>query len=117
MTNSGAQTISYIHIEVIYVPAKNTGTNELVWKSCLKKQSPCTVADALQASGVLLEFPEINLTDSHKVGIFGKLVSMHTLLQDKDRLEIYRPLTQDPKILRRKRAREQKHVQQHRNTR
>lgn len=38
------------------------------------------------------------------IGIFGEVVDDEYLLNDGDRLEIYRPLQQDPKELRRKRA-------------
>lgn len=64
-----------------------------------------TVRDAIEASGVLGEFPEIDL-NVNKVGIFGKLVKLDTVLRDRDRVEIYRPLIADPKEVRRKRAAE-----------
>ena len=40
--------------------------------------------------------------------IFGKLTKADTVLRDKDRIEIYRPLIADPKEVRRKRAEEGK---------
>ena len=43
-----------------------------------------------------------------KLGIFGKLVKTDTVLRDKDRIEIYRPLIADPKEVRRRRAEEGK---------
>jgi len=39
--------------------------------------------------------------ESHKVGIFGKLAALETVLADGDRIEIYCPLTVDPKTLKR----------------
>jgi hypothetical protein len=66
-----------------------------------------TVKDAIRASGVLDEFPEIDLA-SNKVGIFSKLVKLDEAVRDKDRVEIYRPLIADPKEVRRKRAEEGK---------
>ena len=66
-----------------------------------------TVGDAIRASGVLDEFPEIDLA-SNKVGIFSKLVKLDEAVRDKDRVEIYRPLIADPKEVRRKRAEEGK---------
>ncbi len=66
-----------------------------------------TVADAVQASGILQKYPEIDLT-VNKLGIFGKLTKADTVLRDKDRIEIYRPLIADPKEVRRKRAEEGK---------
>lgn len=66
-----------------------------------------TVKDAIDASGLLISFPDIDLT-SNKVGIFSKLVKLDEKVRDKDRVEIYRPLIADPKEVRRKRAEEGK---------
>lgn len=66
-----------------------------------------TVEDAIRTSGVLDEFPEIDLA-KNKVGIFSKLVKLDEKVRDKDRVEIYRPLIADPKEVRRKRAEEGK---------
>ena len=52
---------------------------------------------------ILKKFPEIDLSNS-KLGIFGKIAKPDTLLRDRDRVEIYRPLIADPKESRRKRA-------------
>lgn len=62
-----------------------------------------TVEGAIQQSQVLRRFPEIDLA-KNKVGIFSKLVSLDTVLRDRDRVEIYRPLIADPKEIRRQRA-------------
>jgi len=61
-----------------------------------------TVEQAIQASGILLKFPEIDLS-VNKVGIFGKLSKLDSLLRHLDRVEIYRPLTADPKEVRKQR--------------
>lgn len=66
-----------------------------------------TVSQAIEMSQIKSKFPEIDLA-SNKVGIFGKLVKPDTVLRDKDRVEIYRPLIADPKEVRRKRAEEGK---------
>jgi putative ubiquitin-RnfH superfamily antitoxin RatB of RatAB toxin-antitoxin module len=60
-----------------------------------------TVADALRASGLTAEFPEI---EALRVGIFGRTAPRDTVLRDRDRVEIYRPLKADPKEARRARA-------------
>lgn len=60
-----------------------------------------TVEDAVRASGLLAEFPEI---DPLRMGIYGKAVSKDTILRDRDRVELYRPLRADPKETRRARA-------------
>ncbi|HSI27847.1 MAG TPA: RnfH family protein [Methylophilus sp.] len=62
-----------------------------------------TALEAIQRSGLLLEFPDIALKDC-KIGIFGKIVSHNTILKPMDRVEIYRPLIADAKEARRLRA-------------
>ncbi len=66
-----------------------------------------TVEDAINASGILKEFPDIDLT-INKVGIFSKLTKLDTQVAHKDRVEIYRTLIADPKEVRKKRAAEGK---------
>ncbi len=66
-----------------------------------------TIADAIKLSGLLEKYPEIDLT-KNKLGLFGKLSKADTVLRDKDRVEIYRPLIADPKEVRKKRAEEGK---------
>ncbi|HEY5602949.1 MAG TPA: RnfH family protein [Gammaproteobacteria bacterium] len=66
-----------------------------------------TLEQAIQQSGILNNFPEIDL-DKNKVGIFSKLAKRDTVLRDKDRVEIYRPLIADPKEVRKQRAAEGK---------
>lgn len=62
-----------------------------------------TVRQVIAASGVMDAFPEIDLT-VNKVGILSQIVTLDTLVQAGDRLEIYRPLIFDPKEARRQRA-------------
>ena len=62
-----------------------------------------TIGQAIEASGVLAAFPEISLV-TQPVGIFAKKKALETILRDRDRIEIYRPLVADPKDSRRKRA-------------
>lgn len=69
-----------------------------------------TVSQAIERSGILQQFPEIDLGGPNKVGVFGKLTKLDAKVQDKDRIEIYRPLIADPKEIRRKRAEEGKGV-------
>lgn len=66
--------------------------------------SPCTVKEAIEKSGILKQFPDIDL-QKNTVGIFSKKVSLSHLLRNKDRVEIYRPLLIDPKQARLLRAR------------
>ncbi|TDY02460.1 RnfH family protein [Thiohalophilus thiocyanatoxydans] len=62
-----------------------------------------TVQQAIELSGILEQFPEIDLAQN-KVGIFGKITRGDTELRERDRVEIYRPLIADPKESRRRRA-------------
>lgn len=75
----------------------------------LKIRPGALVSEAIELSGILRDFPEIDLA-SAKVGIYGKQVKFDTVLRDKDRIEIYRPLIADPKEIRRKRAAEGKEM-------
>jgi len=66
-----------------------------------------TVEQAIQQSGVLTRFPEIDLA-VNQVGVFGKLGKLDQILREKDRVEIYRKLIADPKEIRKQRAAEGK---------
>lgn len=66
-----------------------------------------TIGAAIVQSGIMMDFPDLELEEA-KVGIFGKVAVMTTVLSDGDRVEIYRPLIADPKEVRRKRAAEGK---------
>ena len=69
----------------------------------LKLPEGATVVQAIQASELLNRFPEIDGIDL-KAGIFGSVCKLDQALRHMDRVEIYRPLIQDPKEARRKRA-------------
>ena len=69
-----------------------------------------TAMEAAELSGIVTEFPEIDLAAA-KMGIFGKHLGTkglagpeEYLVQPRDRIEIYRPLLIDPKEVRRRRA-------------
>lgn len=68
-----------------------------------------TVQQAINDSGILKRFPEIDLT-LNKVGIFGKLAKLDKELSTSDRIEIYRKLIADPKAVRKQRAAEGKRM-------
>lgn len=55
---------------------------------------------AITASGILEQFPDIDL-NQQKVGIFGLICGLDRVLADGDRVEIYRPLKQNPMDARR----------------
>lgn len=60
-----------------------------------------TVKEVIEISGVLEMFPEIDL-ENQKVGIFGKLAKLDTVVDDGNRVEIYRPITADPETVERR---------------
>lgn len=69
----------------------------------LRLPAGTALQDAILRSGILRDAPEIDLGRC-RVGIYGKLKALDTVLRDRDRVEIYRPLIADPKESRRKRA-------------
>src|SRR5262245_14255480 len=62
-----------------------------------------TVQQAIDASGLLARHPEIDLS-KQKVGVFGKIRALDSVLADHDRVEVYRPLIVDPKVARQRRV-------------
>ncbi|OUD14021.1 RnfH family protein [Thioflexithrix psekupsensis] len=66
-----------------------------------------TVQRAIELSGILLKFPEIDL-NQNKIGIFSKPCKLAQTVRMGDRIEIYRPLIADPKAVRKQRAAEGK---------
>jgi putative ubiquitin-RnfH superfamily antitoxin RatB of RatAB toxin-antitoxin module len=66
-----------------------------------------TLQQALEASGLLAKYPDIDLR-KNKFGVYAKLSKLDSVLRDRDRVEIYRPLIADPKEVRKQRAAEGK---------
>lgn len=64
-----------------------------------------TMVEAVRASGILREFPEIDLA-SVKMGVWGKTEKdpATRIMQTGERIEVYRPLLIDPKEARKNRA-------------
>jgi len=86
-----------VNVEIVYALAER----QLVL--AVKVEPGATVRQAIEASGILREFPEIDLR-RHRVGVFGRLRGLDEVAQPGDRIEIYRPLPADPKEMRRRRA-------------
>ena len=63
------------------------------------------VADALRLAALDPDFSGVDL-EKCAIGIFGRVVGTDHPLKDGDRIEIYRPLTADPKTARRARAKQ-----------
>lgn len=90
-----------LNIEVVYA---NPERQMLI---ALQVEQGATVSEAINKSGILLQFPEIDLAQN-KIGIFSKTVTLETTLQAGDRIEIYHPLLIDPKMVRKLRAKQQR---------
>jgi putative ubiquitin-RnfH superfamily antitoxin RatB of RatAB toxin-antitoxin module len=97
-----------INVEVAYaLPQKQV-------LKALTVASGTTALQAIEQSGILQDFPEID-TNSDSIGVFSRVLGTKGLaepavyqLQPMDRVEIYRPLIADPKEVRRRRAEEAK---------
>ncbi len=90
-----------IRVEVVYaLPYEQKVFVEMV-------ENGSTVEEIIRRSGVLETYPEIDLSKNN-VGIYSRNVKLDTHPQDKDRIEIYRPLQADPKEIRRRRAEQAK---------
>lgn len=86
-----------INVEVIYALPKEQIT------FTVSVEQGATAQQAIEASGILAKYPEIEL-NKNKLGIYSRLIKLDTVLQDGERVEIYRPLTADPKEMRKRRA-------------
>ncbi len=76
----------------------------------LQVPSGTTALEAVRLSGIASEFPEIQV-ETAQLGVFGQALGTRGLaaadayvLEDRDRVEIYRPLIADPKEARKRRA-------------
>ena len=70
----------------------------------LRVPKETTVEAAIQLSGLYERFSEIEgHVKAGRVGIFGKLVRGGDIVKPDERIEIYRPLSADPKALRKDR--------------
>lgn len=85
-------------VSLVYSPGE--GLPQRHWSLALTEEA-ATVLQALNMVGFYDAFPEAR---DYAVGIFSKVVSLDTTLSEGDRVEIYRPLSKDPKQARRLRA-------------
>lgn len=86
-----------IRIEVVYA------LPEMQQVIALSVPLGANVGDAISRSGICKKHPEIDWS-INKLGIYAKSAKLDTVLRDRDRVEIYRPLLADPKAVRKKRA-------------
>jgi putative ubiquitin-RnfH superfamily antitoxin RatB of RatAB toxin-antitoxin module len=89
--------VSKIFIEIAYAMPEKQRIIEL------QVAPDCTIESAIQQSGLLALFPEIDLT-KQQVGVFSQQRNLSDKVKEGDRIEIYRPLAVDPKQARRARA-------------
>ena len=90
-----------IQVTVLYSPGPRI-THE--WPLALPRGA--TVQQALEASGLPSECPDVDL-NSVTVGVWGSKASLGQALRDLDRVEVYRDLKVDPKVARRERFKKQ----------
>lgn len=90
-----------LRVEVAYCP--RPGVNDV---TVLELPAGATLADALKASGVLERHALAG--EGLRTGIWCKARPPETPLRDRDRVELYRPLTVDPKEARRQRYKRHK---------
>lgn len=84
-----------MQVGVVYSEA-----NQQMWLN-IEVPDGSTAQDAIQRSGILKQFPDVDLS-VQKVGVFGKLVKLDAALKPGDRVEIYRAITADPATVPRK---------------
>ncbi|MER2474051.1 RnfH family protein [Photorhabdus laumondii] len=89
--------MSDISVEVVYaLPDRQ-------YLRTVKLAQGSTVEQAIVASGLLTLRNDIDL-QKNKLGVYSRPVKLTDILEEGDRVEIYRPLLADPKEMRRKRA-------------
>lgn len=93
------QSIRSIQVQVCYAEP------EYIFLNSVTVPEGSSVREAIVRSGFLANQTEMDLArlNTMRVGIYGKLKTFDTVVRDHDRIEIYRPLTADPKDMRRRR--------------
>ena len=88
---------SSLRVTVVYLRP------DLTFERALRLTAPASVGDAIEASGIRAEIAELR-SARLELGVFSCLCAPTELLHDGDRIEVYRPLTLEPKQARRLRA-------------
>ena len=84
-----------IGVEVCYSPRAG-----VVERVALELPPGSTLAQAIEASALATRHPEIT---ARECGVWGRKAPPETVLRERDRVEIWRPLVVDPKEARRQR--------------
>lgn len=92
---------SYLQEQLIIEVVYGTPTRQEII-SCIVEPNT-TIEQAILASGIVDEFPEIDLAVNN-VGIWNRVAKLTDIVKDLDRIEVYRPLLADPKEVRKRRA-------------
>lgn len=86
-----------IAVTLVYSPRPRE-----VWEISLLVEEGCTVVQALQRSGLLSDMTPEQI-EAAELGVWGRKATGKQVLRAHDRVEMYRPLTVDPKVARRQR--------------
>ena len=70
----------------------------------VKVEQGQTLLEAIEASGMLSLYPDLDIGGYNKLGIYSRAAKPSDEAKEGDRIEIYRPLVADPKEIRRRRA-------------
>lgn len=90
-----------VKVTVVYSPGPR-----VVDERAVTLAAGASLKDALLASGMLVDHP--GLAQAQPVlGVWGRKAALSQAVEEGDRVEIYRPLTVDPKVARRERFRSQ----------
>ena len=90
-----------ISVEVVYAEPQRQHLERI------QVAAGSTARQAIEASTLLQRFPDIDLSEN-RIGVYGRLIEPDTVVEDGDRVEVYRPLKVDPKSARRQRAMQRK---------
>lgn len=94
--NVQGRFINMMNIQIVYALPNNSTVIDF------QVDEPTNVLQAIIKSNIL-SLCQIQL-DEHLIGILGKRCELSEQVKDGDRIEIYRPLINDPKEIRRRKA-------------
>lgn len=89
--------VERLHVEVVYAAPGEQ------WVLSVDVPEGTTLRGALERTRALERWPAAGIA-TFSYGIFGVPAGLDTVLGDGDRVEIYRPLVDDPKAIRRRRG-------------
>jgi len=92
-----AESGSGVRVAVCYARA------DAVFLKEIEVPAGTSIIGAIASSGLTAVHPEVD-PSTLRVGIYGKLKTLDTVVREGDRVEVYRVLTADPKTARRKRV-------------